>query len=122
MPDGRAWRWGCSVRTRLKGVPAYPDAGASTRDPLGMPLDVYRSNDGSYHVEADLPGVDPDSIEVTVDSGALTIQAERPRPTPMANRSLTPSDPRGRFARKLSLGEGVDSETSLPTTPTASCT
>jgi len=33
-----------------------------------MPLDVYRGEDGSYHVEADLPGVDPDSIEVIVDS------------------------------------------------------
>ena len=35
--------------------------------PLGMPMDVYRAGDGSYHVEADLPGVDPDSIEVTVE-------------------------------------------------------
>jgi HSP20 family protein len=24
-----------------------------------MPMDVYRAEDGSYHVEADLPGVDP---------------------------------------------------------------
>jgi len=30
-------------------------------------MDVYRAGDGSYHVEADLPGVDPDSIEVTVE-------------------------------------------------------
>jgi HSP20 family protein len=29
-----------------------------------MPLDVYRGEDGSYHIEADLPGFDPDSIEV----------------------------------------------------------
>jgi len=40
-------------------------------------MDVYRGQDGSYHVEADLPGADPDSVEVTVEHGVLTIQAER---------------------------------------------
>jgi len=42
-------------------------AATGTCAPLGMPMDVYRAGDGSYHVEADLPGVDPDSIEVTVE-------------------------------------------------------
>jgi HSP20 family molecular chaperone IbpA len=39
-------------------------AATGTCAPLGMPMDVYRAGDGSYHVEADLPGVDPDSVEV----------------------------------------------------------
>ena len=30
-------------------------AASGTRAPLGMPMDVYRGEDGSYHVEADLP-------------------------------------------------------------------
>jgi HSP20 family protein len=34
-------------------------AATGTRAPLGMPMDAYRTEDGSYHVEADLPGVDP---------------------------------------------------------------
>jgi HSP20 family protein len=29
-------------------------AATGTRAPLGMPMDVYRAGDGSYHVEADL--------------------------------------------------------------------
>ena len=33
-------------------------AASGTRAPLGMPMDVYRGEDGSYHVEADLPGAD----------------------------------------------------------------
>ena len=52
-------------------------AATGTRAPLGMPMDVYRGEDGSYHVEADMPGADPDSIEVTVEHGTVTIQAER---------------------------------------------
>ena len=32
-------------------------ATSGTRAPLGMPMDVYRGEDGSYHVEADQSGV-----------------------------------------------------------------
>ena len=56
-------------------------------------MDVYRGEDGSYHVEADLPGADPDSVEVTVEHGVLTI---RPAP-PMAA---------GRPARNQTGGDG----------------
>jgi len=75
-----------------------------------MPLDLYRGDDGSYHVEADLPGVDPDSIEVLVDSGALTIQAERTPAYGQSQQVIVAERPQGSFARQLSLGEGVDSE------------
>jgi hypothetical protein len=40
-------------------------------------MDVYRAEDGSYHIEADLPRVDAGSVEVTVEHGTLTIRAER---------------------------------------------
>jgi HSP20 family protein len=49
-------------------------AATGTRAPLGMPMDAYRAGDGSYHVEADLPGVDPDNVEVTVEHATLTIR------------------------------------------------
>ena len=51
-------------------------AASGTRAPLSMPMDVYRGEDGSYHVEADLPGADPDSVEVTVEHGAVIIQVQ----------------------------------------------
>jgi HSP20 family protein len=37
-------------------------AATGTRAPLAMPMDVYRAEDGSYQVEADLPGADPQSV------------------------------------------------------------
>ena len=68
-------------------------AASGTRAPLSMPMDVYRGEDGSYHVEADLPGADPDSVEVTVEHGVLTIQAGRTLTMATAGRSLSPNGP-----------------------------
>lgn len=85
-------------------------AASGTRTPVGMPMDVYRDEDGNFHVEADLPGVDPDSVEVTVESGAVTIQAERAPHYRESQQVIVAERPQGSFTRQLSLGEGVDSE------------
>ena len=85
-------------------------AASGTRAPLGMPLDVYSSEDGSYHVEADLPGVDPDSVEVIVERGILTIRAERTPHYRQGEPVIVAERPQGSFTRQLSLGEGVNSE------------
>ena len=85
-------------------------AATGTRAPLGMPMDVYRAGDGSYHVEADLPGVDPDSVEVTVEHSTLTIRAERTPHYGESEQVIVAERPQGSFTRQLSLGEGVDSE------------
>jgi HSP20 family protein len=85
-------------------------AATGTRAPLAMPMDVYRAEDGSYHLEADLPGVDPDSIEVTVEHSTLTIRAERTPRYGDSEQVIVAERPQGSFTRQLSLGEGVDSE------------
>jgi HSP20 family protein len=85
-------------------------ATSGTRTPLGVPMDVYRSEDGSYHVEVDLPGADPDSVEVTVEHGVLTIHAERTPHYGESEQVVVAERPQGSFTRQLSLGEGVDSE------------
>lgn len=84
-------------------------AAGGTHAPLGMPLDVYRSEDGDYHIEADLPGVDVGSVEVTVEHGTLTIRGER-TPHYASARVLSAERPQGSFTRQLTLGEGVDSD------------
>jgi HSP20 family protein len=39
-------------------------------------MGAYRRGD-EFHVELDLPGVDPDSIDLTVEQSQLTVRAER---------------------------------------------
>jgi HSP20 family protein len=85
-------------------------AATGTRAPLGMPMDVYRTEDGNYHVEVDLPGVNPDSVEVTVEHGTLTIRAERSPRYGDSDDVIAAERPQGPFTRQLHLGEGVDSE------------
>ena len=85
-------------------------AATGNRSPLGMPLDIYRTEDGSYHVETDLPGVDPKSIDVTIEHSTLTIKAERGPRYGNGAQVIVAERPQGSFSRQLSLGEGVDSE------------
>ena len=85
-------------------------AATGTRAPLAMPMDIYRTEDGSYHVEADLPGVDDDSVEVTDEHGTLTIRADRTPRYGDSDQVIVAERPQGSFTRQLSLGESVDSE------------
>lgn len=51
-------------------------AGRAGGAPRGFPMDAYRRGD-RFFVHLDLPGVDPDSIELTAEQSVLTISAER---------------------------------------------
>src|SRR5271155_1925114 len=53
-----------------------------------MPMDLYRSGD-HYVVHADLPGVDPGSVDVSVDGGILTVTAQRSERTDHNGHWLT---------------------------------
>jgi HSP20 family protein len=44
--------------------------------PRFMPVDLYRDSD-RYVLTADLPGIDPGSVDVDVDGQLLTIRAHR---------------------------------------------
>jgi len=74
---------------------------------VAMPMDAYRTGD-RVHVELDLPGLDPDSIEVTVEKDVLTISAERPDRRPEDARVLVAERPHGSVMRQLFLGKGLD--------------
>jgi HSP20 family protein len=81
---------------------------ASSRD-LPMPMDAYRDGD-RFVVHFDIPGVDPQSIDLTVEKNVLTVRAERSW-QPKENQEIVVSErPQGQFTRQLFLGESLDPE------------
>jgi HSP20 family protein len=79
----------------------------STRSPRFMPMDLCKIED-HYVLTADLPGVDPGSVDVDVDNGTLTISAHRTARSEDSVQWLTNERFFGTYRRQLSLGEGVD--------------
>lgn len=82
--------------------------GTRTR-PAVMPMDAYREGD-HFVVHFDLPGVDPSSIDLTVEKNVLSVAAER-QWQPNEDQQVVASErPQGTFRRQLFLGEGLDVE------------
>lgn len=79
----------------------------SSRGPRMMPIDLHRDGD-HYVLSADLPGVDPGSIDIDVDGQLLSIRAERTLRNDENVRWLVHERPSGSFLRQLTLGEGID--------------
>ncbi len=78
------------------------------RTPRTAPMDVYRLGD-HYVVHLDLPGVDPGSVDLSVEDNALTVRAHRTtRPQGEGMQVVVAERPSGEFVRQLFLGEGLD--------------
>jgi HSP20 family protein len=75
--------------------------------PRHMPVDLYRDAD-RYVVTADLPGIDPGSVDVDVDGQLLTIRAQRTVGSADGAKWLVQERPAGTYLRQFSIGEGVD--------------
>ncbi len=82
--------------------------GTPTR-PAAMPIDAYRKGD-TFLVQFDLPGVEPDSIDLTVEKNVLTVHAQRSRPEAEGVEMLLSERPQGTFSRQLFLGETLDTD------------
>jgi HSP20 family protein len=81
----------------------------SSRAPRMMPVDLFRDRD-QYVLSADLPGIDPSTVEVDLDGQLLTIQAERTQPSQGDVKWLASERPYGRYVRQFTLGDGLDAE------------
>ncbi|WUE96698.1 Hsp20/alpha crystallin family protein [Streptomyces sp. NBC_00490] len=77
--------------------------------PAAMPIDAYQS-EGSFVVHFDLPGVDPDTVDLNVERNVLTVRAERPAPDAKDADLLVAERPYGVFSRQLFLGDALDVE------------
>src|SRR4051795_13757241 len=76
--------------------------------PAVMPMDAWRDGD-SFYVEFDLPGVNPDSIDLDVERNVVTVKAERPARAADAEL-LAAERPRGVSSRQLILGDNLDTQ------------
>lgn len=79
------------------------------RGPRRMPMDLYRDGD-HYVMTADLPGVDPGSVDIDVDGQLLTIRAERTLTSGEGVKWITREREAATFVRQLNLGQGIDTE------------
>ncbi|MEV5012537.1 Hsp20/alpha crystallin family protein [Streptomyces sp. NPDC055692] len=77
--------------------------------PAVMPMDAYQSGD-AFLVHFDLPGVDPDTVDLNVERNVLTVRAERPGPDAKEADLLVAERPHGVFSRQLFLGDPLDLE------------
>lgn len=81
----------------------------TSRRPAAMPIDAYRKGE-EFIVEFDLPGIDPKSIDLTVERNVLTVHAERQRSDSEDVELLVGERPHGTFSRQLFLAETLDCE------------
>lgn len=85
-----------------------PGWGSGPGDGSSLPVDVSMTAD-ELVVEAQLPGIKPDEVEITVENGRLTIRGET-----SSERSETEGDflvreiRRGTVNRSISLPNGVE--------------
>ncbi|NUK00753.1 Hsp20/alpha crystallin family protein [Streptomyces lunaelactis] len=81
----------------------------TTSRPAAMPMDAYRAGE-DFVVHFDLPGIDPETIDVNVERNILSVRAERKSPVPEDAELIAAERPSGSFSRQLFLGETLDTE------------
>lgn len=85
-------------------APVWPTGGYS------VPTDVFHADDRLV-IRMDLPGVDPDEVEVTVQENTLLINGRRRFPFEADKVRFTRRGTfYGDFTQRVSLGKGLDVE------------
>lgn len=72
-----------------------------------VPVDVYKA-EGAYTLLFDLPGCDPDGIDVTIESGVLTVTAERDFEESEDMMWVMRERQDGQITRRMSLDDELD--------------
>ena len=74
-----------------------------------MPLDIVR-RDGDVTLRFDVPGIDRDSIEVTVDRGILSVSVKRQEERSENDKFFVRERTMGTFTRRVRLSENVNAD------------
>src|SRR3984957_14774676 len=75
----------------------------------GVRMDAIR-RDSEIELRFDLPGIDTDSIDVTVDRGVLTVSATREQEYTQDEKPFIRERISGSFTRRLRLSDTVDAD------------
>ena len=75
-----------------------------------VPAVDIQEDDNAYRLTADLPGIDPKDVEVTMENGVLTISGERQQEKTDAHDYRRIERHYGAFVRRFTLPTDADSE------------
>jgi HSP20 family protein len=79
----------------------------ASRMPRTMPMEAFRRGE-EFFVYIDLPGVNDDDVDVTVERNVVNIRAERRSPRQEGDELIVDERPQGVFTRQLFLGDNLD--------------
>jgi HSP20 family protein len=74
-----------------------------------MPMDAIR-HEHQVELRFDLPGIEPDSLDVEVERNVLTVRAERSWTPAEGDEVLAQERPQGAVTRQVMLGDALDSD------------
>jgi HSP20 family protein len=74
-----------------------------------LPMDAVR-RDGEVVLRFDIPGVDPEKIDVTVDHGYLTVSATREETKTEGDQRVVRERHYGNVTRRVRLSDNLDAE------------
>jgi HSP20 family protein len=84
-------------------------ASTASRAPRAFPMDAYRRGE-QFIVQLDLPGIEPSTIDLTVEQNVLTVRAERRFEPQQGDEVVIAERPHGTYTRQIFLGDTLDSE------------
>lgn len=74
-----------------------------------LPLDVVR-RDGDVVLRFDVPGIDPESVDVTVDRGVLSVSVKRQEERAETDKFVVRERTIGTFTRRVSLSKSLNAD------------
>ena len=89
--------------------PAIFGNGARSAFISALPMDTVR-RDGELVLRFDVPGVDPEKIDVTVDRGVLTVSATREETRTEGESQVVRERLLGSFTRRVRLTDNLDAD------------
>lgn len=95
--------------TSFDPVAEFQRAFGADRSFAGVRMDAIR-RDGEIELRFDLPGIDTESIDVTVDRGVLSVSARRSEEYSENEKPFVRERVMGTFTRRLRLSDSVDAE------------